>query len=134
MQLAYFLEKSGAERLCQHILGLDSAVLFAGICNIGGGEIASASKRSVPIMIGTSPELREAFSSGTTAAVTLFRSAEPLLGELRDIVASFKNLKVMIISLGQENNAAAVLVTTRELDSKNIAYQISRVTRNYAGS
>ena len=134
MQAAYFLEKSGAERLCRHILGLDSAVLFAGICNIGGEEIASASKPSVPVIIGTSPELREAYSSRTTAVVTLFKSAEPLLGELRDIVASFKNLKVMIISLGQENNAAAVLVTTKDLDSKNIVYQISRVTRNFAGS
>ena len=119
-----------ATRLCDYILGMDSSILFASVCSMGGDEIASASKPSVHLMIGSSPQMKGNYSAVANAIVNLFRQGEPLLGELTDIVASYKALKVMIFNLGLTYNAMVVLVATKDLDSKNAAFRISRVTRN----
>jgi hypothetical protein len=134
MQTAFFLEKTGAERLCQHILGLDSAILFVGICSVAGEEISSASKPSASLMIGMAPKLRDTYSAGVSSVTNSFKQGEPLLGELLEITASYKKLKIMIIYLGEATNAVAVLATTKELDSKNVTFQVTRVTRNFVGS
>ncbi|MDA4129566.1 MAG: hypothetical protein OK457_02235 [Thaumarchaeota archaeon] len=130
MQAAVSLEKTGAKRLCEHILGLDSEILFTSIISRDGDEIASASKPSVPLLIGMAPQLRETYTAAANTIVGLFKRAELLLGELAFIVGSYKALNVVIVNLGEKNNAMAVLVTTKDLDSKNVTYQISRVTRN----
>src|SRR5437899_3014501 len=108
MQATISIERPTAQKLCEHILGLDSGVLFASVCTMGGNEIASASKPSVSVMVGTAPGMRETYSAGANAVVEVFKRAEPLLGELTDVVASYKALKVMIVNLGKENNAVAV--------------------------
>jgi hypothetical protein len=131
MQSIISVEKISAQRLCEHILGLDSSILFASIITITGEEIASASKPSVPLMIGMAPKLRETYTEGANAIVDLFKKAEPLLGELGSIVASYKAVKVMIVNLGPKVNALAILVTTKDLDTENVTYQISRVSRNF---
>ena len=131
MQATISLEKINAQRLCEHILGLDSSILFASIITTSGEEITSASKPSVPVMIGLAPDMRATYTEGANAIVEVFKKAEPLLGELGSIVASYKALKVMIINLGEKINALAILVSTKDLDSENVTYQISRVTRNF---
>ena len=98
---------------------------------MSGDEIASAAKPSAPLMVGSLPQMRESYIAGANAVVNFFKKGEPILGELTDVVASYKNLKVLIVNLGEENNAVAVLVATKELDSKNATYRISKVTRNF---
>ena len=134
MHTAFFLEKTGAERLCQHILGLDSGILYAGICSVAGEDIASAFKPSASLIIGTAPKLTKAYREGVNAVVNSFKQVEPFLGELLEITASYKKLKIMIIHLGEKTNVVAVLVTTKELDSGNVTFQVSKVTRNFVGS
>jgi hypothetical protein len=98
---------------------------------MSGDEIASAAKPSVPLMVGSLPQMRETYIAAANAVVNVFKQGEPLFGELTDVVASYKNMKVLIVNLGEENNALAVLVATKDLDTKNATYRISRVTRNF---
>jgi hypothetical protein len=131
MQSTVSVERTSAARLCEHILGLDSSILFASICNMSGDEIASAAKPSVPLMVGSLPQMRETYIAGANAVVNVFKQGQPLFGELTDVVASYKNMKVLIVNLGDQNNAVAVLVATKDLDSKNATYRISKVTRSF---
>ena len=118
--------------VCQTLLSINPAVIYASILSMTGEEIGSASKPSLGVLIPSNSELKNhfrAFSSILTAyrnEKSALSGAERMFGKFKDLVVTFANFKVIII-LDDIKQQVVALATMKDADSKKITFQSTRI-------
>ncbi len=120
------------QRLCESLLSIDPGIIYTCILSSTGEQISSAAKPSAKVIITSNDQLISHFKAVSQLVTAYVNSApalpqgERLFGELKDIVATFGNLRVILI-LNQTLQAVVALVTLKEADSKKITFQSSKI-------
>jgi hypothetical protein len=120
------------QHVCESLLSIDPEIIYATILSFTGEKMSSASKPSAGVMIPSNDQLATHFKAissmmaiYSTSAPQL-RQGERLFGELKDIVATFSNLKIIMI-LNPPQGFMIALVTLKDSDSKKITFQVSKI-------
>ena len=118
--------------VCQTLLSINPAVIYASILSMTGEEIGSASKPSLDVLIPSNSELKNHFRA-ISSILTAYRNeksalsgAERMFGKFKDLVVTFANFKVIII-LDDIKQQVVALATMKDADSKKITFQSTRI-------
>jgi len=121
------------QRLCESLLSIDPEIIYASILSSTGEQISAAASPSASVIIPSNDQLTSHFKA-ISSLIGAYRSSKPalpqaesLFGELKDIVATFGNLKVIII-INHPLQAMIALVTLKDADSKKITFQSSKIS------
>jgi hypothetical protein len=119
-------------KICETLLSLDKLIIHTAILSLDGEEIAVSSSPSAKDMLPSEENLARHFKS-ISKVLSLYSSqkealaeGEQAFGELKQIIAVFKNYQVMII-LSKSRHIMVALVALKDADSHKISFQVSRV-------
>jgi len=125
------LEGSNGERLCADIVKLDSTIIFASIGSFSGHEIAYSESPSMTVLVGRNPALKQKYCSIVASVVNSVKQSEVLFERAMTINANFeKNLRMLVVPIYSEE-IFLFLITTREVESKSLAFQVSNPLKKF---
>jgi hypothetical protein len=120
------------KKICESLLSIDREVIYTAILSLDGVEIATASRRSASTMMPSSEELSRHFKS-ISKVISFYASQKEALeegerafGELKQIIAIFKNYQVLIV-LSRSRQIMAALIALKDANSHTISFQVSRI-------
>jgi hypothetical protein len=125
------LEGMQGNRICAEILKLDSTIIFASIGSMAGIELASAESPSMTVLVGRNPKLKQRYCSLVATVVNTVKESQELLGKSTSIISNYaKNLRLMVIPIYAQS-MFVFLITNRESESRNLAYQVYKVLQKF---
>ncbi len=120
------------KKLCDTLLAFDRGIIYTAVLSLDGVEIATAARPSAKAMIPSQEDLSRHFKS-ISKVMSFYSSQQEALsegerafGELKQIIAVFKNYQVIIV-LSRSRRIMAALIALKDANSHTISFQVSRV-------
>jgi hypothetical protein len=107
----YYLTTMDFDRLCKDILGLESRIRFAGVCDDSGGIKYGGQREGITNLL--SPEETKRSNLQAIARWALRSSLSPKVGKGRYAMAEYEKIKRITFPLEQSH----LLLVTTEVDA-----------------